>query len=118
MVTSLTVTPPITNLELEDIQHFLIARPPALAARYEFLTFKNPSCGREWLSGLIGKVGVAKAVGSSQLDSRWVTIAFTWNGLRTLGVDEQSLATFPEEFRESMAARAEILGTTGANHPV
>ena len=27
------------SLELDDIQHFLMARPPALAARYEFLTF-------------------------------------------------------------------------------
>jgi hypothetical protein len=26
---------------------------------------------------------------------RWVTVAFTWNGLRALGVDEDALATFP-----------------------
>jgi deferrochelatase/peroxidase EfeB len=106
-------------LDFEDIQHFLVARPPALAARYEFLTFRNPSCGRKWLSGIIDKVGTAKAVASaSQLDSRWVTVAFTWNGLKALGVDEGALATFPEEFRQGMAARAEVLGTTGANHPV
>ena len=37
--------------------------------------------------------------------------------LASLGVDEASLTTFPEEFRQGMAARAEILGTTGANHP-
>ena len=30
---------------------------------------------------------------------------------------EASLATFPEEFRQGMAARAAILGNTGANHP-
>jgi deferrochelatase/peroxidase EfeB len=62
-------------------------------------------------------VGTAKSVGSSDLDSRWVTVAFTWNGLRVLGVDESSLANFPEEFRQGMAARAGIIGTTGANHP-
>jgi len=28
-------------LELEDIQHFLMSRPPARAARYEFLTFRS-----------------------------------------------------------------------------
>jgi deferrochelatase/peroxidase EfeB len=106
-------------LDFEDIQHFLVARPPALAARYEFLTFRNPSSGRKWLSGIIDKVGTAKAVASaSQLDSRWVTVAFTWNGLKALGVDEGALATFPEEFRQGMAARAEVLGTTGANDPV
>lgn len=58
--------------------------------------------------------GVRAAGGT---DTRWVTVAFTWNGLRALGVDEASLTTFPEEFRQGMAARAEILGDTGANHP-
>ena len=48
---------------------------------------------------------------------RWVTLAFTWNGLRALGVPEESLATFPDEFREGMAARADILGDTGTNAP-
>ena len=104
-------------LELDDIQHFLIARPPALAARYEFLSFRHAEGGRTWLAGMLAKVGSAQAVGSSQLDSRWVTVAFTWNGLKALGVDDVSLATFPEEFRQGMAARANILGTTGANHP-
>ena len=104
-------------LELDDIQHFLISRPPARTARYEFLNFRQPDGGRKWLSGMLDKVGIAKEVGSNEPDSRWVTIAFTWNGLRALGLNEASLATFPEEFRQGMAARAEILGTTGANHP-
>src|SRR6476659_1049645 len=102
-------------LELEEIQHFLISRPPALTARYEFLPFRQPAGGRAWLRGILDKVGIAKAVGSSAPDARWVTVAFTSNGLRTLGVDEASLGTFPEEFRQGMAARAGILGTTGAN---
>ena len=46
-----------------------------------------------------------------------MTVAFTWNGLRAIGVPEASLATFPEEFRQGMASRARVLGTTGANHP-
>jgi Dyp-type peroxidase family len=43
--------------------------------------------------------------------------ARTWNGLRSLGLDETSLATFPEEFRQGMAARWQVLGDTGENHP-
>ena len=104
-------------LELDDIQHFLIARPPALAARYEFLSFHNAEGARTWLAGILAKVGTAQTVGSSHLDSRWVTVAFTWNGLKALGVDDASLATFPEEFHQGMAARANTLGATGANHP-
>ena len=104
-------------LELEDIQHFLISRPPALAARYEFLAFRRSNGGREWLKGILDKVGTPKALASGNPGTRWVTIGFTWNGLRALGVNQAALATFPEEFRQGMAARAEILGTTGANHP-
>src|SRR5271155_5747683 len=104
-------------LEINDIQHFLISRPPALAARYEFLVFRSQASGRGWLKGILDKVGTAKAVATQNQSSRWVTVGFTWNGLRALGVNEAALATFPEEFRQGMAARAEILGTTGASHP-
>jgi Dyp-type peroxidase family len=105
-------------LELDDIQHFLLTRPRALAARYGFLTFREPAGGRAWLAGIIDKVGTGQAVASgTAVDARWVTVAFTWNGLRALGVDDASLAGFPEEFRQGMAARAAILGDTAANHP-
>src|SRR3954449_108399 len=105
-------------LELDDIQHFLLTRPRAMAARYGFLSFRQPKDGRAWLSGIIDRVGRGRGIDSGgPLDSRWVTVAFTWNGLRALGVDDSSLATFPEEFRQGMAARAGVLGDTGANHP-
>ena len=54
---------------------------------------------------------------SIDTDKRWATVAYTWNGLRALGLPETSLATFPEEFQQGMVARAQILGDTGANHP-
>jgi Dyp-type peroxidase family len=104
-------------LELEDIQHFLIERAPATAARYEFLTFRQAEGGRAWLKDLLEKISSANPNRSKHQDVRWVTVAFTWNGLQALGVSEASLATFPEEFREGMAARAEILGIAGANQP-
>src|SRR5213595_3815128 len=105
-------------LELDDIQHFLMARPHAMAARYEFLSFEQPAAGRAWLAGIIEKVGIAGAVRSaSATESRWVTVAFTWNGLRALGLDETSLATFPEEFQQGMVTRSTMLGDTGESHP-
>src|SRR3954464_1153662 len=104
-------------LELDDIQHFLLARTPALAARYEFLTFDDGAAGRAWLTGLVDRVGTGRPVGSPSPDARWVTIAFTCSGLRTLGVSDAALATFPEEFRQGMAARASILGIGGMGDP-
>jgi Dyp-type peroxidase family len=108
-------TPP--TLETDDIQHFLLTRTPALAARYEFLTFPDEDKGRAWLATMLEKVGSGAAVGNQPADARWVTIALTWNGLRRLGVDEASLATFPEEFRQGMAARGHVIGATGKNAP-
>ena len=105
-------------LELDDIQHFLLVRAPALAARYEFLSFRNPRGATAWLSAMLDAVrSAATTKASLERQKRWVTVAFTWNGLRALGLDEASLATFPEEFKQGMAARAEILGDTGENHP-
>src|SRR5438105_15173200 len=105
-------------LEFDDIQHILLMRVPALTGRYEFLSFRNATGGRTWLSAIREKVQSAAEVRASvEQEKRWVTVAFTWNGLRALGVPEASLATFPEEFRQGMAARAEVLGDTGANHP-
>ena len=105
------------QLELEDIQHFLLTRPPARAARFEFLSFANANAGRNWLAGVVDKVGTGASLRSDSADVRWIAVGFTWSGLRTLGVDETLLATFPDEFREGPSARAAILGFTGGSHP-
>jgi Dyp-type peroxidase family len=105
-------------LEFDDIQHILLTRAPALTGRYEFLSFRSPAGGRAWLAAILEKVHSTEAMRASvDTDKRWVTVAFTWNGLRALGVPEASLATFPEEFRQGMVERAQILGDTAANHP-
>ena len=105
-------------LEFDDIQHLVLTRVPAITGRYEFLSFRQPSQGRAWLAGIIDKVASARAVRDGvDGERRWVSVAFTWPGLRALGVDEASLATFPEEFRQGMVARSQVLGDTGINHP-
>ena len=105
-------------LEFDDIQHILLTRAPALSGRYTFLSFKNRAAGSAWLGRVIDKVHSAKTMKDSVAqDSRWVTVAFTWNGLRALGVDQASLATFPQEFQQGMVGRAQMLGDAGANHP-
>lgn len=106
------------SLELDDIQHILLTRTPAITGRYEFLTFDTADGGRAWLSELRDKVqSAADATATIDASDRWVTVAFTWTGLRAIGVGEDTLAGFPMEFREGMAARADILGDTGSNAP-
>lgn len=107
------------NLQLDDIQHILLTRTPAMTGRYEFLTFDTAAAGQAWLTELLPHVQSAADVRDTMDESRrWITLAFTWSGLRALGVPDASLATFPGEFREGMAARADILGDTGAHAPV
>ncbi|MFE2959597.1 Dyp-type peroxidase [Nocardia tengchongensis] len=105
-------------LEFDDIQHILLTRVPALTGRYEFLSFTDAAGARAWLAAMTERVpSVADLQESVDTDKHWVSVAFTWTGLRALGVPAEELASFPEEFRQGMAARAEILGDTGANHP-
>lgn len=46
-----------------------------------------------------------------------VNIAFTWTGLKALAIDEATLASFPEPFRQGMASRARRLRDTGPSAP-
>ena len=79
----------MTSLELDDIQHILLTRTPAITGRYEFLTFDTAAGGRAWLTALLNKVQSAADVRDTmETSDRWVTLAFTWTGLRALGVPE------------------------------
>ncbi|MEU6587388.1 peroxidase [Nocardia sp. NPDC046763] len=105
-------------LEFDDIQHILLTRVPALTGRYEFLSFTDAAGARAWLAVMADRVpSVADLQDSVDTGKQWVSVAFTWTGLRALGVPADALASFPEEFRQGMAARAEVLGDAGANHP-
>ncbi|PWT98237.1 MAG: peroxidase [Bacteroidetes bacterium] len=105
-------------LELDDIQHYLLCRPRAIIAQYFFMSFDSADSGRKWVGALADKVGVAKSVlEAAETDLRWITLAFTYNGLKKLGVDEASLESFPDAYKQGMAARARMLGFTDYNHP-
>ena len=104
-------------LSFDDIQHIPLTPAPGLTARYEFLPFCRPVAGRGWPATILGKVHSAEAVRASiDSDKRWATVAFTRNGLRLPGVTEPSPVSLPGEFHQSIVARAQIPGDTGANH--
>ncbi|QYN19001.1 peroxidase [Amycolatopsis sp. DSM 110486] len=46
-----------------------------------------------------------------------MAVAFTYQGLRALGVPQVSLDSFPVAFQQGMAARAEEIGDTGESDP-
>lgn len=47
----------------------------------------------------------------------YLTMAFTCEGLRRLGLDQAVIDALPKEFREGMAARAGLIGDLRENHP-
>jgi len=52
-----------------------------------------------------------------QADNTWIAVAITYSGLVALGTPDPSVKSFPEAFRQGMAARADQLRDRGANDP-
>src|SRR3954469_12881516 len=103
-------------LELDDIQAgALYERPSPYVGTYLLLRIRERADGRELVRRLHR---IALPAGSADTpDDTSVTVAFTYHGLRALGVPQASLDSFAPEFQQGMAARAEALGDVGESGP-
>ena len=103
-------------LELDDIQAgALVERPSPYVGTYLLLAIRDRDDGRELVRRLHRIVSSAATAGTA--DETSLTVAFTYHGLEALGVPQTSLESFAPEFRQGMAARAEILGDIGDSDP-
>src|SRR5919112_575671 len=104
-------------LDLDDVQAgALHERPSPYVGTYVLLRVNDPQDGRDLVSRLIPLLSPARSVlGRAAL--AWMTLAFTYQGLKALGVPQESLDSFAPEFRQGMAARAVELGDVGASGP-
>ena len=94
------------QLELDDIQGgALHPRPSPYVGTYLLLRIDDREAGRELVRRLEPLVGSGRVAPDPSAQA-WVTVAFTYNGLKALGVPQDSLDSFAPEFREGMAARA------------
>jgi Dyp-type peroxidase family len=104
-------------LELDDIQSgALHPRPSPYAGRHLLVRIDDPGAGRELVRRLHSIVD-AGSPSSDPAGGAWLTVAFTYHGLKALGVPEASLESFAPEFVEGMAARAALLGDVGDSSP-
>lgn len=104
------------TLEMHDLQSGLLhPRPSPYVGAYIVFRIDNAASGR-LLIGRLGKYVASAAEWSAQARA-WLTVAISYQGLRALGVPQASLDSFPDAFREGMAARADLLGDTGASAP-
>jgi hypothetical protein len=85
-------------------------------AAYLFFRFTDAASARAWLGATADPLTTA-----AEWDEKpaWcANLGLTHRGLAALGLPDTSLASFPDDFREGMAARAASrLGDTGENLP-
>jgi Dyp-type peroxidase family len=106
-----------TGLELDDIQSgALRERPSPYVGTYLLLRLDDRSSGRELVRRLHAVVESQRA-SDAPVDGTSTTVAFTYQGLKALGVPQASLDSFAPEFRAGMAARAAELGDVGDSSP-
>ncbi len=105
------------TLELDDIQSgLLFPRPTPYAATYLLFRIDKAEAGREMIARA-AKIVASAAHPDSPAGDAWVSVALTYSGLRALQVPQESMDSFPPEFKEGMAARSQLLGDSGENAP-
>ncbi len=103
------------DIDVADLQGNLLRGYTHESGVYVFVRIDDAARGRQWLRGLVA--GVTTAAPWDEAPSDTLNLAFTYSGLAALGVSRSMLATFPEDFRDGMAARADLLGDRGDNAP-
>lgn len=106
----------MTTLELQDIQGIIVRGYSNLeAACFVLLGIQNAAATRKWLSTLVNQI----QNGLDRPSDTSLNIAFTYEGLKALDLNQETLDTFPTEFREGMTApdKSRILGDLGDNSP-
>ena len=104
-------------LELDDIQSGVLSpRPSPYVATYILLRIDDRKVGRELMQKLSTVVS-SVAHKTSPAGDAWVSASLSFQGLKALGVPQESLDSFPPEFQQGMAARAHELGDTGESSP-
>jgi Dyp-type peroxidase family len=111
------IADPSVTLDLADIQSgALRPRPSPYAGTYLLVRIDDRRDGRTLLGRLLPLLASA-ADASGPVGQASLTAALSFQGLKALGVPQQSLDSFPEAFQQGMAARAETIGDDGESAP-
>ena len=114
------------TLDLHDIQGNLVKAYPRFGlpkARNFFLRVHEAAAGRAFVKRVTEIVTTsapwvaAARRGGEAPPAVTTNLAFTFDGLRRLGVPQASLQSFPPEFAMGMRARQTILGDDGPSAP-
>ncbi len=108
------------NLMLNDIQGILLSGYGHLGySTLFFLRVTDPAAAKRWLMAIADETTNATLWEPLHKPTTCLNIAFSYEGVKTLGLTKDSLDSFPAELREGMAdpLRAKRLGDVGASAP-
>jgi Dyp-type peroxidase family len=114
----LTHTPPSHTARLKeqlaDVQGIIVrGYPDLLSACFVLIAVRDGATARRWLAGLPITDATVRPTAQA------INVAFTHQGLRALGLEEEIANQFSEEFIQGMTApqRRHALGDSGTNSP-
>ena len=103
-------------LDLHEIQATVLRpRPAPYFGTHVLLRIDEARAGRELFRRLTPHIDSADSWWKA--DNPWLSVGISYAGLQALGLSDEILHSFPESFREGMAARARQLGDVGLNDP-
>jgi Dyp-type peroxidase family len=106
-----------TSLEFAQIQGLILRGYTHPFARYLFFRIPSGTQARVWLKHLVDNKRITVAEKWTEKPKTFLNIAFTATGLEALGLSDDTMSTFSEEFRHGIQNRSDILGDTGTNAP-
>lgn len=104
------------ELDRNDVQGLVVSSyKHHPCAAYLLLRVNNPAGARKWLAQHVAEVTTSE----NKHAPIHTNLAFTWNGLKKLGLSEKVLNTFSRPFQEGMATehRQRVLGDQDENDP-
>lgn len=109
------------TLDLKNIQGIIVYGYGKLAAAcFVLLQITDAGAAKNWLGKVADNITNAQTNPSEMDQETCLNIAFTNAGLKALGLDEQALAMFSNEFQQGMTAtdhRRRLLGDLGESAP-
>jgi Dyp-type peroxidase family len=111
------------NLDLNDIQGLILRGYTMPVQRHVVLRIEDARAARRGLSRLVsGDATVPQITSAAPWPEKppfTLSLGFTYEGLKALGVSPESLASFPEEFRRGAGdpVTAQKVGYTGESDP-
>ncbi|WP_339860841.1 Dyp-type peroxidase [Paremcibacter congregatus] len=104
-------------LKLADIQGNIVQAYRFPLARYIMFQVTEEGKAREFIKKIIPHITTGEMWEKGGKPEVTTNIAFSYQGLKAIGLNESSLRQFPLAFAEGMKARAHLLGDEGESGP-